>query len=282
MDTNIKAKKRLNLYESSYSISWIPDNANKCGFDEKKVQQYLAHLPSNLANPVKELLEHTEYISYSRMLHLLNIAIADLKRSIGIRPFAIVITEEAYSSENYILQLIWESIRDMNIIGIYNYMDDIPDVPIVWFDDAAYSGGNLSEMVSRVYEKTSEIHIVLCATHIPTMKGMLGEMVDKIHFHLGMKLVLPIDSIPNSDIIGKYYWTENTHPALYFDHKVASPLSTYRFLYLNAPIPIRELTEEEMSNDPIPAPGEQMGSLLCIDPSRDIIHKLEKYHQSLP
>lgn len=149
-------------------------------------------------------------------------------------------------------------------------------------DDVSYSGGNASETASRLnFDVTPCLHMILAATHLPTLKDMLFDLSKHTIIDTGLELILPCEIYPDISIIEDYFWTSYDKPAVYLDHKLASPMSTFSLLYEFSPIPDRPLNQFEKNDEACLPPGKRLGSLFKVFPSRGIIEVLQEYHSGL-
>ena len=305
---NERAFLRLCLYELTYqkSIGLVPETAGKCEFDPVKVDQYISALSGvdiDLAEVVKGIIQRTTYLSFDAVQQLLQQAMESFILAIGDKPFAVVVYDNnRYGSEQWIIQLAWPLLRTLAIQGIYDYDELHSWTTSVWIDDAVYSGGNLMEILSqqalRRWAETGEaigsvnqvpeIHLVLVAANRPTVQwqvdgedGIINDSRIIPHVGLYVDPLGPPDSIDREpSLVNRFLWHELYQIALYFDHKVASVQSTYRFIYEGA-VPTRSLTDEELHGDPAPGPGYQLGWLMRVEPSRRVVEVLEQYHKTL-
>lgn len=284
--------ERMQLFESTYekNLQWIPETNGKCGLNPDKILTLLQRvdkiLGNSMAKCIGKILDSTEYISYERLLKLLDKAMDSFISEIGKQRFGIVISSywdgNRYSSEEYIIQLMWHKLRKLNLEGIYYYKDNIQNVDtVLWLDDISYSGGNMSEVLTNLSVKN--VHILLAAASRSALQysKTITENFN-LYQHVGMKLESMNDRYGDSaDILDSYFWQGATAIPAYLDYKIASSQSTYYHLYTDGHIPHRSFTDKELMMEPSDPPGEDIGHLTYVLPSRNIISVLQQYHNSL-
>jgi hypothetical protein len=253
----------------------MPSNNGLCTFNRKCVEKYLVELTKvdpMLSVDVGNLLSKTKYISHERLIVHLNNAFDKFEGLIGNDPFTLVYTDNTISSEYLCIWLLWSRIKKLNLVAIKQYEDwktQEPSQKVLWVDDAVYSGGNLSELVVRIPKNV----------HIYAVVGFVSDY---------LKHTLPLEEEENLTVlasqkldgyattdgrISRYFMTHEELPAIYFDHKIAGPSSTFNYVYFGL-IPYRPLTEEDDMGDCCPIHSHQRIQILNVVPSREILNEM--------
>lgn len=226
--------------------------SSQCEFDQNKVIQYLGLIKNEeVRHNVQNIINTTYYATWDDIKCKLNIGFNHFKQSIGQKPFILITQDQCssrVSSESLMIYLLWKQLKLLNFQGIYYYKDDFktkcPDV--LWIDDAIYSGGSFQCMMHALDVLPSQtIHVVTAYVNGDKSQYFNGKYYDyfpihkQVVFHTGME-IFPYNYHGSNQTQQSCLSTSKQIP-LYLDYKVASFLSTYKFIYDIAYIPIDQL-----------------------------------------
>lgn len=283
--------------DSTLKYDWDMKIADRA-FDNIKVDKYLSLLNEPDKSFVRDLINNTTYINYLQFKNALTRSFRLFMNNIGEDGFYLILPSDKIGSEHWLTTLLWPQLRNLNIIKIIeqddtsifeNFANQTYNILII--DDAYYTATNtfvkidnisypLSEKLGKSREeigKYFKFHILIpfistegtnfivdeCKLldaqyiiygiyYLPALKELLNiekyypensEIILRDRFHISLKLDLPISNMP----------------AVYFDHKVAAPESTFSSIYLEGTLPN----------------NMEFGSLFKLNPSREKIMELE-------
>lgn len=257
------------LLDSGMQHEWIPENIGKCHLSETKIKEYLSRLDTEYHTFVKRVLDNTVYITYDIFLHHLKAAFADFKREIGTRPFSLILCP-GFGSENWLLQLLWSEIREMDCELVCfdtddsssPYLRELPREPsrkdIICIDDAILSGINIYGMLEQM---TIDFDVDDATMHIvvpfATKEGLKWNTYHTKETKTYAQYEIPVIDISDCKLPRDI----SANCPFYFDHKVAGEFSSFPCVYLYTV-------------------GVKMGSLFDVDPSRSVVDRLWKFYQS--
>lgn len=257
-----------------------------CKFDMDKLDIFY----SQISNPeilqiTKKIIQTTYYATFNDIISKLNIAFDQFSKKISNNPF-VIITEDfpkkRISSQSLMIYLLWEKIKKLNVQGIYNIEEtydknhksihvNFPEYDALVIDDAIYTGGQLSCTI-RQWERfklSNQCHII---TAYANKDPIFGDDFNKCTKYIGLEL----DDVKDDNLIENYLWTSGRIP-LYLDYKVASPQSTYYYLYNTAYVPQNYIPRAGWFDANIVEKKQpKFGSLMKQTPNRQIIYDLEK------
>lgn len=263
-------------------------------FDPIKVQEYLSLLIEPDRSFIQELLDHTKYIKYEEFKQTLLQSFNSFKQEINQKEFYLMLPSSKIGSEHWITAILWPLLRTMNLIQIIDEKSPIilnNTINILFIDDAIYSGQNtIFKIDAIIYNaalinktinymdvgKYLKFHIVTPFNTVNgtdsvfnTCKQRNTECVIYEIYYLptlpdliDIKKYYPLN--PESTLSKRFDLFSINMPALYFDHKVAGPASTFVRIYLNGRLP----------------DGKSFGSLLKVNPSREKIEELAKLYNN--
>lgn len=282
----------INFFESTLQYDWDMSPTNRT-FDPIKVKQYLSLMDENDSDFIKDLLDNTIYISYKTFRISMLKSLKMFQEEINKNPFYLLLPDDKIGSEHWITAILWPLLRDMNLIEIINQKHGLilqNPINILIIDDAIYSGQNTINKIEAIIfaaalanpkigfmnaGKYFKFHIV---TPYTTKSG--GDKLIKIFNQFKSDYVLyetnDLPLLPELVDIKKYYpintektlqtrfdiWSPNM-PPIYFDHKVAGPLSTFSSIYSRGKLP----------------DGSSFGSLFTVNPSRYKIEELAELYK---
>lgn len=292
------------FFDITLNYNWDMETVDR-SFDNNKIKEYLSHFNETDKLFINEIINKTLYIKYNDFSEELLKSLEKFIININQKDFYIMLSSGKIGSENWIIALLWDKLRKLNVKGFINEnsvisIENIIDILII--DDAIYSGNNmlskidyLSYNLSKSLNKTQRMigenlkfHIV-----VPYI-SVLGEK-SIINFCKELNITYEIyttNHIPTLDTIidiNKFYpdKTKNideflyeklmfeliTIPAIYFDHKVAGPMSTFSTIYIDGILPNNSDTSVEQKEITIPN-RKKYGHLFKILPSRAKIQEL--------
>jgi hypothetical protein len=285
-------------YTLNFNWDMVPMDRS---FDPNKVQEYLSYLTEPDRSFVQELLKKTTYVRYSEFKQALLQSLELFRQNIGNEPFYLMLPTDKIGSEHWLVALLWSQLRTMNLCQIINEEPQLPlqdgIYNILIIDDALYTGTNTYNKIDSLIftlaqalyinnntdaGKYFRFHLMIpfistegtkfindechfrhtqCNLYgiyyLPALKELLdilkyypqnSEQILRDKFEILVKLDLPIADMP----------------AVYFDHKVAAPESTFSTIYLEGKIP----------ND------GYYGPLFKVNPSREKI-ELQRLYQRI-
>lgn len=254
-------------------------------FDLQKVKSYLSLLRSPDDLFVSSLLEATRYVKYDEFGSMLLKSFSNFMQNIETKDFYLVLDSKSIGSEHWLAALLWPNLQSMNMTGIVDRTlpsDHQGIANVVIIDDAIYTGtntfGKIDEFVYSSSQMTNvgyHFHIIVPFVSVEGEKFILDECRAR-----GVQCTFyAVERLPGlSALINKYYARDSEEilrqrfgislkldlpianmPAIYFDHKVAAPESTFSSIYLEGRLP----------------DGSYFGSLFKVNPSRDKIEQLK-------
>jgi hypothetical protein len=293
-----------NFFDYTLNFNWdmVPIDRS---FDVNKVQGYLSLLTEPDFSFVKDVLNKTTYVNYLEFKQALNQSFELFRKTARDEQFYLLLPTDKIGSEHWLTALLWPQLRTMNCCQIIN---ETPQLPlqngihnILIIDDAFYTGTNTYNKIDNLIFTLSEVlnidnnneagkyfnfHLVIpfmstegkkfltdecnfrhtqCnfygIHYLPVLKELLdiskyypenSEQILRDRFEISLKLELPIADMP----------------AIYFDHKVAAPESTFSSIYLQGKIPNIDLAQLYEYKD------GNYGSLFKVNPSREKIDEL--------
>lgn len=289
------------FFDSTLNFNWdmLPIDRS---LDPNKIQAYLSLLTEPDKSFISDLLTKTTYIRYSEFKQALLQSFQAFTQAIGHQDFYLMLPTNKIGSEHWLVTLLWSQLRKMNLRQIIDENCKLPlkgVTNILIIDDAIYTGNNtmgkidgftyfLAEslnMSQNEVGKYFKFHIVIpfitrfgteatlslcknnntqCIIHgIYYLPEILSLMNIKKYYP---QIDINKYRLDEYDILYQKFGIEFLNmPAVYFDHKVASMISTFSTIYLEGRIP-------EDGN---------YGPLFKVNPSREKIEELERlYHKN--
>lgn len=290
-DTGRVKQFGIEFLDLTLQYNWDMEPVDR-SFDLVKVKAYLGLIPEPYRSVIVILLGNTKYIPYFEFKQSLLQAFEIFRNTIGNTELLLFMNIDKIGSEHWVTALLWPQLREFNITRIIDSnseikLDSVNDILII--DDAIYSGHNILfqidtltyNIAEKVGAKQNEIGRYVHFHLIVPYVSLEGEQ-EISQFCRDMNIGLSIYSrydlnglnkIINIEVLGpeikdQLYnlfgieWTNA--PALYFDHKVAGPQSSYPTIYLEGRLP----------------DGSQFGPLLKSLPSRYKIEELEQLYEN--
>lgn len=248
-------------------------NNGKCKLIPKCVGKYLSALDAvnhQLSVDVKKLLDMTRYISHSELEIKLHQSFDQFVKMIGTEPFTLIYTDEYINSEHLCIWLLWPKIKKLYPqIEIKYYQDkSITTQNVLSIDDVSYSGGNLDETISR-FSKNTKVYAILgvCSQYV------FNEFKKFENLILITGEVVPSFSENYSGLVDDYFGTSCNMSPIYLDNKIASPTSTFNYVFYGL-VPYRLLSQEDRKFNCCPVHTRQRIPLCKQYPNREIINRL--------
>jgi len=296
IDDILKYTSIYNIIESQSKYNWLPISKDII-FDRNKIQHYLNKFTDkNDKLFVTNILQSTIHISYlefySQLIETFN-KLEQLLFSIDRDKIIIYYPFPHFGSENWIIQLMWNRIKQWNtriqfITTLTQQLDENDCILII--DDCSYSGNNILSIIDNLTYSNSYNNDE--NTYDETMLDQESFYADKKYKSFELYVTVPfitthaysvikefaekrnitINIIYNSllippkysdDMIEKFeIGTYGVFP-IYFDHKVANNFGSFPQIYLRG---LYYIDNEK----------HYFGSLFVKNPSRQVIINLEK------
>lgn len=280
-------KSVISILNVNVNTSWDMPELDR-SLDKKTYIDYVSRLDPKYANIIKQLLDTTLYVNFKDFKSNLIKSFMLFANAIGSKPVYLFWETAKFGSGNWLIQLLWPLIRQLNINikGIITQNDDkIPEtkLDILIIDDAIYSGNHISSLIDewsynitnkqkknrRVKQKeylrdyTIKVHIVVSYINAVGIQSITNNMQDisdtldiTIYSSVEFKpYILPMDI---ADIFDVQF--PGIVSNIYFDHKVANNFGSFPQIYLEGFIPNSKT---------------KFGPLMKNLPSRTMIEKLE-------
>ena len=281
-----------NFFDYTLNFNWdmLPVDRS---FDPIKVQEYLSLMNEPDSSFIQELLSKTTYIRYEEFKQALFQSFDLFRKSIGQEGFYLMLPSDKIGSEHWITALLWPSLRTMNLAQVIDEKSPIilnGITNILFIDDAIYSGQNTINKINAITFNGAVINKEINFMEIG--KYLKFHVVTPFITTYGTNVILNVckerntqciiygiyqlPTLPNLMNINKYYSGNNKSllserfnifsidmPAVYFDHKVAGPVSTFVNIYINGRLPN----------------GTSFGSLLKVNTSRYKIEELANLYK---
>jgi hypothetical protein len=273
--------EKIDLYKYFDLVTQINptvDNDGKCGFNNQCVTKYLnkiGQLDPILENSMQQLLKMTRYVSHSELSKRLNVVFNKFEAEIGQDPFTLIYTSKTPNSEYLCIWLLWSRIKKLNLKHICHYQDKIPTSKALWIDDCSYSGGNMCETCDVTSKKSHVYVVVAFVAPFALYDGPCGNQWPTNMTLLYDELLPRFSDKSHHGVISKYFWSSEMLSPIYFDHKIASPESTFNYIYFGL-IPYIPLSEEDMNFDCCPIHTKERIQICKQIPNRNIINKLSE------
>lgn len=276
------------FFESTLQYNWdLPVGVDR-SLSPEKVREYLSRLSPGDQVFISDLLRATTYVKFQEFKSALLESFQGFRQAIGEKPFYLLLPAGKIGSEHWLVALLWPELRKLNLLEIIDENTSLPlegvnNILIV--DDAIYSGNNTLakiDMFLNKYRPVSTLNTVGSAGKhfkfhilIPYISTFGTQSILDFCRELPTECTIygiyylpalpSIIRIPfNHDQLYQGFGIELIDlPAIYFDHKVAGPMSTFSTIYLEGKYP-----------------GGEYGSLLKVLPSREKIHQLEDLFSS--
>ena len=264
----------------------VVNNDGQCSFNPFCVKRYLLELQrvnEILATEVERLIKQTRYVSHSEFVTVLNRTFDIFEQRIGTQPFTLVYSNSMINSEQLCTFLLWTRLKRLNLIKIQPSDQPITTDLALWIDDCSYSGGNMSSVVDEFVqnnEVSKQIYLVVAfATPFVLYDGFFGSHWPA-ESHIIYGELIPRYCETNGGIISQYFWTDDTKSPIYFDHKIASPESTFNYIYFGL-IPTRPLTLDEC-DECCPINAQQRIAILKKQPNRHLMNQMTAILVGMP
>jgi hypothetical protein len=238
-------------------------------FDLQKVKEYLDKLEGVDREFIYDLLDATTYVTKENFFPSVYESFDKFKQHIQDKPFYIDLAMDKIGSEHWLTYILWPELRQMNYSKHL-----VKNVLII--DDAVYTGTNVFGRIDEISYNNKGVefnfHLVIPYLNRDGAKFLLDECKLKkvnCYFHSSYYIYPPLDfykyyTNPNKELrerFGvslKFDLPVENMIALYFDHKVAAPESTFSSIYLHGRLP----------------DGSSYGSLFKKNPSRHEIQRI--------
>jgi len=280
------------FFDSTLDFNWdmIPIDRS---LDPNKVQEYLSYLNELDRSFVQELLSKTNYVRYADFKKALLQSFELFKQEITQQDFYLLLPTDKIGSEHWLTALLWPQLRTLNLKEIVNCTSKLPlqgVTNILIIDDAIYSGNNtIAKIDDFTYELAESLNLeddevgkyfnfhIMIPFITPggtrSVRSFCKERQTQctiygVYYLLGLTSLIDVKKYyPENaeDILYQKFGIEILNlPPVYFDHKVAGPMSTFSTIYLEGRIP----------------DDGSYGSLFKVNPSREKIEELERLYQN--
>ncbi len=251
--------------------------------DIKKCEEYISLFDEGIYKEFAQLvIDTTTYINHEMFLADMDYSYGKFLKNVDANEsFLLFFGAEKFGSENWVLNIMWEKIRNSIIVdGIFtDIFDDnvgegiYDDKNLVIFDDCSYSGANLCSLIDGVqyHTKSKNIKFHLIVPYISHFAAtqLINISNCEIYLYNRYEPVFLTDTLPKNleedeaNIID-FFDLENIGTPMYLDHKLANNFATFPGIYKNG---------YYMKN------GEkyEYGTILKELPSRKPVEIIEKY-----
>lgn len=267
-------------------------------FDPIKVQQYSALLREPDRSFIQELLTKTIYVPFAKFKESVFESFDLWRQNIGNNQFYLTLPTDKIGSEHWIIALLWPELRQIKNTNLV-FINDSTTLPlqinnVLIIDDALYTGINtFNKIDSLVYNLAKSLninvreagkyfHFHLVIPYVSTDGSKY--IADECSYLNSRCTMYAVDYIPGlNELIDlrKYYPSDEllkerfkiaegydldpgNLPPIYFDHKVAGPMSTFSSIYLFGVVP----------------DDGNFGSLFKVDPSRMKVVQLQQLYET--
>lgn len=272
------------FFESSLYYNWDMDVIDR-SFDNEKVEKYLSLLFEPDKSFVEDIINKTRYVDFITFKRVLLNSLDKFKEEIGNEPFYLMLPTDKIGSEHWLTALLWYELRTMNIIKIIDETPELSDENInniLIIDDAIYTGINTFNKIDNVTYKLGKtlgishreagkfikFHFVIPFMSNEGSKFIIdnciylncGYNMYGIYYLPGLKDLMNIKDYYAGDyekilrerfsISIDFDTAIGDMPAVYFDHKVAAPESTFSSIYLWGKLPNSRAFGSLFKNNP--------------------------------
>jgi hypothetical protein len=260
----------LDTFNLTLNKSWNMDPLDR-QLDDIKINEYLSLMDEPDNSFIRELLNNTIYVPYIKFEEALFKSFYQFKEDIKSEEFYLMLSNKI-GSEHWLTALLWPHLKDMNIKNIIDEESELPiknKYNILILDDAIYTGTNTFNKIdiptfnvlNKIGAETKNIDIIFYFYIVIPFVSNVGYkfILDECNIR-GVKCkfynIVNIPSLGELVDINKYYPEDSEQilrdkfsislkldlpisdmPAIYFDHKVAAPESTFSSVYLRGKLP---------------------------------------------
>lgn len=270
------------VFDRATQYDWSLPNIDR-SLDSDRVEEYLNLLPTEADREfVRDIINHTLYVNFEVFYEALLSSFEAFRDRIDNEPFYLLLPSTKIGSEYWVTTLLWTRLRQLNLIEILNEtttLEVFGQYNILILDDSVYSGINVISLIDEfTYNRQlnrprayNHLHFHLLVpfatqTGLDQLKGFLDAKGYSLSTYETYSLPLLPSKRYYSDDESKDFELKYTRfgiemetmPTVYFDHKVAGPMSTYYTIYIEGRVP----------------ESRDYGSLLKAQPSSEMKEKL--------
>jgi hypothetical protein len=240
--------------------------------DENVSRQFIeTQLTPMRRKAARDLIENTIYITLEEINELTRYLIIELYKTLNPDDTVYFYTGQVHKSNYFINVLALYHIRDLGYKDPVFYINSPPNFfkyieksPIIMIDDVSYSGSQMAGFLSKYYQwgRKDNIYILLIALNAYSLHNLSSvyknKMVKiptpyKFIYHPNRFYPTLFETLGMTDYITLNllfsFWVSPVI-SLYMDHKIADPISTYKFALMYGPIiPSNYATSRDFINE---------------------------------
>lgn len=218
-------------------IPMIGERSGRCQLDSYKVKAYRDILNVDDRHIFDQIISSTRYIDFNRFYS----ALIRVAESLPDGLYVYVNIDDPLHSETWCLVIVWPTIR-YKVREVYTDIKKIDArYPLLIIDDAIYSGLRVGDLIADVLTFSLCNQLIVCAPYASVhhkqlvncrltrygyqdraqIEYVIGETIHPMGFR---------DDMDDEYLLRKFKASTLSLP-LYFDHKIASWMSTFNHIY---------------------------------------------------